>query len=180
MAEETNEEEVKEKKGGLVGKLIIPMVLLLAVGAGLGVYFGIIAPRLAPEEGMEDLPEIEVADIPAQPVPFVLEDNYVNVLREGTNPASTLIFGVTLECNGTATSSIVELYATRFVDIVNSLHDSRTRDELDDMLEFKNSVREQAMQKMNDLLVKIQGEDVQEDIRITDIIHRKCMVQDQV
>jgi flagellar basal body-associated protein FliL len=180
MAEETNEEEVQEKKGGIIGKLIIPAVLVFAVAAGLGVYFLVIAPRLAPDEGVEDDPAEVVADIPRMPAELILEDNYVNVLRDGNNPASTLLFGVTIECNDQATVDFITPFASRFKYIIDSLHDSRTRDELDDMLEFKRSVREQALQKLNALLIQIQGDDVNERYRITNVFHRKCFVTDQI
>jgi flagellar basal body-associated protein FliL len=178
MAEETNEEEIKPKTKGLIGKLIIPMVLLFAVAAGLGVYFLVIAPKLAPEEDPGEGPDVPIADIPANPVGMDFEDGIVNVLRDGSGPASTLLYAVTLECNGQATVDFITPYMSRFKYIIDSLHDSRTRDELDDMLVFKESVREQAMQKLNALLVQIQGEKVNEEYRITNVFHRKCFVND--
>jgi hypothetical protein len=92
-------------------------------------------------------------------------------------PASILVYGVSVECNNAETATLVQTHLARFVDIINKLHDSRTRSELDNTLLMKESIQRQAVQKSNDLLRRLQ-EKPRDDIKITAVLHQKFAVQD--
>ncbi len=185
MAEETNEETENQasKKGGLMGKLIPLAAVLLFLIVGAAVYMFVISPRLAAdpsdEAAAQDM-ESTNSDLPLQPAMVVtLDSNFVNLMRDGDSPAPMLIYGVKLECNDQATLDLVVANQHRFEDMIMKLHDSRTRDELDDILAFKESVQKQALQKANDILKRLQGDNPAENVKITKVLHYQLAVQDQ-
>lgn len=176
--EEEQEEESPQKKGrGVIQLIVVGAVIALAAIGGLATYMFVIAPMLGEDEASEETASVLDDKIPVLPVTIVLEQTPVNVVREGAGPASMLLFGVTLECNDQETANLVQLHRARFVDIIGKLHDSRTRDELDDVLLIKESIQRQALQKCNDLLERLQEEPA-ENIRITAVLHHTFVVQD--
>ncbi|MCH7910358.1 MAG: hypothetical protein IIB38_12160 [Candidatus Hydrogenedentes bacterium] len=182
MSEETNEEQVvapAPTKG--VGQIIRIGVggaaVLLAVLAGLLTFRFVLAPMLEPPE-MAAMEEVE-DPIPLAPVMLMFDTSFVNVIREGDFPASTLVFGVTLECMNQETANLIEYHKPRFIDMIIKLHDSRTRVELDDSLTLKNSIQRQAVQKCNDLLRRLQASP-NPDIKVTAVFHHSFTVQDQL
>jgi flagellar basal body-associated protein FliL len=175
--------EVPQKGGGGgMGRLIMMagVVLVAAIG-GLATYLFVLAPVLkdpAAEHGEAHAEEHGEEDhVPHHAEMIELPTVVVNVIREGDGPAPYLQFGVTLECSDHATAQLVERYKARFVDIINKLHDSRTRKELDDTLLIKESIQRQAMQKTNELLKKLQ-EKPSDDVKITAVLHHTFVVQD--
>lgn len=183
MADEVNEEQEPQEKpskkgsGAIVKYGILALVVAVAGVAGFATFRLVLAPMLgAPEEE-----EIEEARdlIPLNPAMIILQDSFVNVVREGDLPASTLLFGVTLECNNQATADLISAYLPRFVDRINKLHDSRTRTELDDVLILKESIQRQALQKCNDILKRLQSTPDPE-IRVTAVFHHTFAVQDSL
>jgi flagellar basal body-associated protein FliL len=185
MAEETNEEgqEQEPKKGGILGKLIPLMAVLVFLGVGAAVYLFVIAPRLT-DDTTDDAAAEEMenpdGDLPMQPAMVVtLDSNFVNLMRDGDSAAPMLIYGVKLECNDQATMDLVVANQHRFEDMIMKLHDSHTRDELDDILAFKESVQKQALQKANDILKRLQGDNPAENVKITKVLHYQLAVQDQ-
>lgn len=179
MAEEVNEEEPEKKSSGALGKIILVLgVVLVAAIGGLGTYLLVLKPML--EEAAEVLVSEQASGedpIPIAPVMIEFPQTPVNVIREGQAPAATLLFGVTLECENEATAVLVRMHQARFVDMINKLHDSRTRSELDDVLVMKESIQRQALQKSNDILMRLQ--DKPDDIiRVTSVLHHTFVVQD--
>lgn len=169
--EVTNEDE---PSGGMVSTLIVvAIVLALAGGAGFFLYRFAIAPRLAPDSGTAQAAE-DV--IPVMPVNVEFPQKFVNIMRQANEPASTLVFQVTLECNNPATANLINTHKIRFEDMIIKLHDSRTRDELDDVLALKTSIQRQAKQKANDLLLRLGASS---DMQVTEVFHNLFMVQDQ-
>lgn len=184
MAEEEAVEVTETKKsGGKLGLILMVVGLLVAVGGGLVVYFLVIAPRFAADETVVEDPMEPKDVIPQNPVYYSFDAAYVNLMRDGDGPASTLLYKVNFECSDQATHALVHAYKQRFVDMLNKLHDSRTRAEVDDILLFKESVQRQALQKSNDILQQIIPPDVKEKdrsmYRITAVLHDQCMVADQ-
>ncbi len=175
MADEVQRQD-QGGSGGVWARLLLVIgVLLLAAIAGLSTYLFVLSPMLKEPESVE---QADAEDsIPANPVTVEFPASPVNVIREGEMPASTLLFGVTLECNNPETAALVQAHRARFLDIINKLHDSRTRSELDDTLLIKESIQRQALQKCNDLLRRLQ-EQPSEEIRITAVLHHTFVVQD--
>ena len=179
MAEEAKEEGPEPKSGGALGKIILVLgVVLVAAIGGLATYLFILKPMLeeaaevvASERGPDEDP------IPIAPVMIEFPQTPVNVIRDGQSPAATLLFGVTLECENEATAALVRLHQARFVDMINKLHDSRTRSELDDVLLIKESIQRQALQKSNGILMRLQ-EKPADILRITSVLHHTFVVQD--
>ncbi len=171
-----------EKGGGGMGRLLMMagVVLVAAIG-GLATYLFVLAPVLkdpAAEHGEEHAAEHEDEEhVPHHPESIQLPTATVNVMREGDGASPLLQFGVTIECNDAATAHLVEAHKARFIDIINKLHDSRTRKELDDTLLIKESIQRQALQKSNELLKKIQDKP-KDNIRITAVLHYAFVVQD--
>jgi flagellar basal body-associated protein FliL len=180
MPEEKKNEAEPVKSGGGMGRLfLLAGVILVAAIGGLATYLFVLAPMLKdPEAGKEAHAKADTGDlIPHGAVPVDFEKVVVNVVREGTGPASILQFGVTLECSNEETKKLVEAHKARFIDIINKLHDSRTRSELDDTLLIKESIERQALQKTNELLKKLQ-EKPTDEIKITAVLHHAFVVQD--
>ncbi len=179
MAEEAKEEEPEPKSGGALGKIILVLgVVLVAAIGGLATYLFVLKPML--EEAAEVASSQQASDedpIPIAPVAIEFPQTPVNVMREGQAPAATLLFGVTLECENEATAAIVRMHQARFVDMINKLHDSRTRSELDDVFVIKDSIQRQALQKANDILMRVQ-EKPDDIIRIVSVFHHTFVVQD--
>lgn len=182
MSEEANEsQENQEGSGGrspLVSVIVSVIVLALAAGGGFAVYQFVLAPRLAADG--EDTEPAEMASdaIPVNPVNVQFDQRFVNVMRDNDEPAAMLVFQVTLECSDQITANIIDLHRPRFEDMLIKLHDSRTRDELDDVLALKSSIQRQAEQRANDLLDRLLHESAAEH-RVTDVFHNLFMVQDQ-
>lgn len=179
MAEEVNEERPEKESSGAIGKIVLVLgVVLVAAIGGLATYLFVLKPML--EEAAEVAASEQVSNedpIPLMPVEIEFPQTPVNVIRDGQAPAAMLLFGVTLECENEATAELVRRHQARFVDMVNKLHDSRTRAELDDVLLIKESIQRQARQKGNDILRRLQ-EDPDDNIRITDVFHHTFVVND--
>ena len=171
------EEPAPEQSGG-IGKLLLPIgLVLVAAIAGLATYLFVLSPMLA-NAGLDAESKAAPEDlVPLSPVVIEFPDSFVNVIRDGEMPASILMFGVSLECNNEQTAALVNAHRARFVDIINKLHDSRTRSELDDTLLIKESIQRQAQQKANDLLRRLQ-EGPRDDVKITAVLHHKFVVND--
>ena len=176
MADEINKEGAEEESGGGVSKIILVLgVVLVAAIGGLSTYLFVLKPML---DDTEVALQVSSEDaIPVAPVELEFPQTPVNVMREGQAPAATLLFGVTLECNNAETADLVSSHRARFVDMINKLHDSRTRSELDDTLLIKESIQRQALQKANDILTRLQ-ENPSESIRITSVMHHTFVVSD--
>jgi len=180
MPEKKEKAEAEAPKGGGMGRilLLVGVVLVAAIG-GLATYLFVLAPVLKDPEAHAEAKAHDEQSLPEKPVPIDLPNVVVNVMREGDGPAALLSFAVTIECNNQETADIVEAHKARFVDIINKLHDSRTRKELDDTLLIKESIERQAMQKTNELLTKLQKKP-SEEIKITAVLHQNFVVQDPV
>lgn len=178
--EEQQQEEVKEESsgGGIGGIIAIIGVLLVAAIAGVSVYLFVLAPRLDSGDDAVAGEDGDSGYIPAAPAMIEFPTTFVNVLREGEMPSSTLMFGVTLECENLETVALVEIHHARFVDTISKRHDSRTRSELDDVLQIKTSIQRQLLQELNDILERVQ-EEPDEAIAITAVFHHTFAVQDQ-
>ncbi len=179
MGEEVNEEQPEEESSGALGKIVLVLgVVLVAAVGGLATYVFVLKPML--EEAAEVAASEQASDedpIPLAPVAIEFPQTPVNVIREGQSPAATLLFGVTLECENEVTAQLVRMHLPRFVDMINKLHDSRTRDELDDVLLIKESIQRQALQKSNDILMRLQ-EKPNDIIRVVSVFHHTFVVQD--
>ena len=178
MADEKEaSEETPEKKGGKMGLIIGLVAIVIAAVGGFAVYSMVIAPMLAPEEG-EVIVE-EVNPIPTMPVNYPFEVAMVNLMRDGDESAGVLMFEVTFECANETTKTIIDTYKPRYVDMLNKLHSSRTRDEVDDILQFQLSVQRQAKQKANDMLKQMTPPDFDGDPpMVTGVFHVSCMATD--
>lgn len=180
MADETpedNQEGGGAPGGSRLGFLLPLGVILLAVAGGLLVYYFVIAPKFA------DPGEVEVVDDPTDFIPEVpqyyeFEPAYVNLMREGDDAADTLMYAVTFECADTATLTMVETHKARFTDMLNKLHGSRTREEVDDIVAFQESVQRQAKQKANAMLTELDqnSEMAEGPFVVTAVFHTQCMV----
>lgn len=182
MAEEVDEgqepQEPVAKKGGGIAKIAVPVLIVIVAGVGgFATFRFVIAPMLATSDEVHiDEP---ASELPVTPTMVVLESSFVNVIREGDLPASTLLFGVTLECNNQATADLINAYLPRIIDMINKLHDSRTRAELDDVLVLKESIQRQALQKCNDVLKRLQPKP-DPAIKVTAVFHHSFAVQDSM
>lgn len=163
-----------------MGKLIVlAVVLLVAAGGGVATYWFVLAPMLSEDGG--EVVEAAEREIPLHPVYVAFEDRFVNVIMDDPDvPASTLVYGVTFECNNQLTADLINAHLPRFVDMINKLHSSLTRDELDDTLLITESIQRQALQKANDILRKIQGEAGSPEIRVTAVSHQMFAVEDKL
>lgn len=181
MAEEVKEEQQEEtpskSSGAMVKAGIAVGVIVAAVVGGLLFYRLVLGPMLG--SSGEEEGEGEQISIPLNPVMVVFEDTFVNVMRDGDMPAATFLFGVTLECINQETADIIGVHHARFVDMLNKLHDSRTRGELDDVVVLKESIQRQALQKCNDLLRRIEGNPDTDNL-VTAVFHQTFAVQDSV
>lgn len=183
MAEEANKPEgggEEEPKGGKMGLILSLAVMLLAVGGGLAVYFLVIAPKFA--DPVEEVVETDPTDfIPSSPEYVSFEPAFVNLMREGDSAAATLLYAVQFECADLATAQLIEGHKARFTDMLNKLHGSRTRDEVDDIVAFQESVQRQAKQKANDLLKRLaENSDAPDAVYVvTAVLHNQCMVSEQ-
>lgn len=176
MADEPDVPAEQGSEDSIISTLIVvAIVLALAGGGGFFLYRLAIAPRLA-----DDTAAVETAPedvIPVMPVNVEFPQKFVNIMREANEPASTLVFQVTLECNNQETANLINMHKIRFEDMIIKLHDSRTRDELDDVLALKVSIQRQAKQKANDLLQRLGAPPG--EMQVTDVFHNLFMVQDQ-
>jgi len=174
MAEEVNEgqESPKRNLGGIIKIASAGAFVLVAGIAGVLVYKIFLSPILAPSD---DEDAVVVEEIPLEPVHVIFESAFASVRREGDLPASTLVYGLTLECRDQETADLVNLFQPRFADMLNSLHGSKTRSELDDGERLKESIKKQALQKCNDLLRQLGGGD---DLRVTAVLYSNFAVSD--
>lgn len=183
MADEEKEEAPEAKKGSspLIKFAVLGAVILIAAGGGLATWTFALKDMLQPP----DIEDIEVAttpdfDIPMNPVYLEMPDAFVQLLREGDDfPASFFTYTVSLECNNEATVDFIEGRLPRFRDMLNDLHTDRTRAEMEGGLHLKKSIQRQALQKCNDMLRQMQGDNVDEDIRVTAVLHTQWAVSDQ-
>ncbi len=179
---EEKKKEAESPKGGGMGRLLmlVGVVLVAAIG-GLATYLFVLAPMLTDPDAHTEAGahEEDGHAIPHDAVSVDLTSVAVNVVRDGSGPAALLQFGVTLECNNAETAHLVEAHKARFIDIINKLHDSKSRAELDDTLLIKESIQKQALQKTNELLKKLQ-EKPDDEIKITAVLHHTFVVQDPV
>ena len=182
MADKQNKEapEAEPKTGGMMGKIVVlAVILLVAAGGGVATYLLVLAPMLAEDGG--EVVEAAQREIPLNPVYVAFEDRFVNVIMDDpAMPASTLVYGVTFECTNQLTADIINAHLPRFVDMINKLHSSLTREELDDTLLITESIQRQALQKANDILRKIQGEMVNPEVRVTAVSHQMFAVEDKL
>lgn len=176
---ETSEEVEEEvKKGGNLGLIIALAAILIAVGGGLAVYQFVIVPKFAVVD-TGDEPVAPINTIPDQPVNHTFDMATVNLMREGNESAGILLYQISFECTNDATIGFITTYEPRFIDMLNNLHASRTRNEVDDILQFKISVQRQAKQKANDMLQQMMTENYDVDIpMITGVFHVQCMATD--
>lgn len=181
MSEETAEtqEQPSAKGGGGIFKLaMMALIVLVAAGGGFATYQFVLAPMLAPPATEEETEPREY--VPLNPVAMDFQDNYVNVIMEEPGiPASTLVFAVTFECNNQETYDFIDMYMARFTNLVNNLHESTRRSELDDLREFEKGVQRDAMRQANALLQRVQAEP-KDDILVTGVFHRVLMVEDKL
>lgn len=165
----------KPAGGGVVKYLAMVAIVLVAAGGGYLTYAMVLSPMLAPtaEGDQED----EARSIPVNPVPYELPQSYANVIREDAEPSSTLAYKVTIECANPETYALIDKHRARFIDMINKLHDGRTRSELDNTLLIKESIQRQALQKSNQLLKQLQ-ENGSNELQVTSVFHEQFFVQD--
>lgn len=175
MTEEVNEEQESPKRnlGGIIKIASAGAFVLVAGIAGVFVYKLLLAPMLAPPDDAEGA--VSVEEIPLNPVHVVFESSFASVRREGDLPASTLVYSLTLECRNQDTADLVILFKPRFTDMLIGLHESKTRSELDDAIRLKDSIKKQALQKCNDLLRQLSGD----DLKVTAVLYANFAVVDQ-
>lgn len=175
MAEEVKEDQESPKRdlSGIIKIAGAGVFVLLAGIGGMLTYRLVLAPMLTTSEDTEDGTPIEI--IPLYPVHVVFEETFASVRREGDLPASTLVYGITLECWDQDTADLINLFKPRFTDMLNGLHESKTRSELDDASRLKDSIKKQGLQKCNDLLRQLGGD----DLRVTAVLYTNFAVADQ-
>jgi flagellar basal body-associated protein FliL len=181
MADTQKEGQEAAIQPGGAGKYVAgAVVVLLAAIGGLSTYLFALKPMLGSPDSAtlaKSTPKSLPPDIASNPTAVVFEASPVYAVREGKQPASTLLFGMTFECNNAETAALVEKYKHRFQDMLMKLHDSRTRSELDDAVLLKESIQRQALQKANDMLQRLQV-DPNPEIRITNVSYHMFMVSD--
>ena len=180
MAEdnENNAEEEGKKKGGKLGLIIMLVIILIAAGGGFAVYKMFIAPKFADEEMLPE-PEEPKNPIPLMPFNYEFAMSTVNLMRDSDGESGILLYQVSFECNDELTKITVETYKPRFADMINKLHASRTRDEVDDILQFQLSVQRQMKQRANDMLKEMTPEDYEgPPLLVTGVYHISCMATD--
>ncbi len=181
MAEENEkneEEEGGKKKGGKLGLIIMLVAILLAAGGGFAVYKMVIAPKFADEE-MPAEPEEPTNPIPLNPINYEFAMSTVNLMRDSDGESGILLYQVSFECNDDLTQTTVDNYKPRFVNMINKLHASRTRDEVDDILQFQLSVQRQMKQRANDMLKELTPQDYEgPPMMVTGVYHISCMATD--
>lgn len=182
MAEENETAEEGEettKSGGKSGLIIALVAILLAAGIGFAVYMFVLKPKLPDENTMPEEPVKPANTIPQDPKNHTFAMATVNLMREGDESAGILLYQISFECANERTVDFIMTYEPRFIDMVNNLHASRTRDEVDDILQFKLSIQRQIKQKANDMLDQMTPDDDEGDPpMVTGVFHNTCMAND--
>jgi flagellar basal body-associated protein FliL len=182
MADEENENTPEPKKGmsPVIKIALLGVVMLMAAGGGLATWNFVLKGMLEPPEIEEiEPPQMADAEIPLNPVYLELSDRAVQLQRESEDyPASFFSYTVSLECNNQDTHDLINARLPRFEKMILELHMNLTRAELDAGLSLQNSIERQALQKCNDLLRRMQGDNVKEEIRITAVLHTNWTVSD--
>ncbi len=183
MADEENENTPEPKKGmsPIIKIALLGVVMLMAAGGGLATWNFVLKDMLQPPEIEEiEPPQMAESEIPLMPVYLEFSDAAVQLQRESEDyPASFFAYKVQLECNNQDTHDLINARLPRFEAMILELHMNLTRAELDAGLSLKKSIERQALQKCNDLLRRMQGDAVSEDIRVTDVMHTNWTVSDQ-
>lgn len=177
-----DKQEAATDKKGMSPILLIGIVAGTAVLAAALVFVFLIKPLLnpaEPEDSMTNTSSNAEDIIPVDPRYVELPSNFVHVIAGKDMPMPVLVYQIDLECVDAATEALVNKYLSRIVDMVEQLHASRTREELADAVAIKSSIAQQAKQQINDFLRRAQGDVVNEDIRVTSVLYKNFMVQDQ-
>jgi flagellar basal body-associated protein FliL len=179
MADEVSPPEPQPSGGGLLRTAgMIAAIVVLAGLSGLAAYAFVLAPLLRSEITLEAA--ADTIPISAVEVPF--ETTYVNLLMPSEDmPASMLLFAITLSCANQATADIIRLHRARFSDVIMKLHDGRTRSEvMSDPRVLKESIQKQVVQETNQVLRRLQGNQVNEHIRVIDALHTQFYASDSL
>lgn len=182
MADEVKAEEQEKTGSGGGGKLkkilVIAGAVILPVIAAAVVFMFVISPMLnKSNEDKED--EKKEIKIPITVVTVRFDSAFATVLKSDPElPASQLMFTVDLECLNTTTQNLVMAHRPRFTHMINSLHEFRTREELDDRL-VKETIEKQILQKANAILRQLQEEPTDE-IKVTAVFHVQWVVHDSM
>lgn len=173
MAEEQPQVEAQPpKKGGIVKTLII-VVILIVVGSALAVaasWWLISEPAAVVEDNGDKLSPEAVA------IPIGQMEKTLVMPADHLGPASLLIVMLTLEANNQATADLVEKYKPRFLDMIGTVHEGLTREQIDDPM-IKESVRKQIELESNAMLRQMQPV-ASPDIRITGVFYDKWFAYD--
>lgn len=158
MADEPNDGIAEEpKRSTLVRTLImLGVAALLPAIAGIVTYNWVIRPKLAPKPpaAAERMPD-EIAPYPEQMTTVVFDDVHVSVHMEDPDVVSPLlILRVALSCTDPVTAGKVQEKKEYFAAEILSLHQGRTRAELNDPL-VQKSILEQIKQRSNILLKRL-------------------------
>jgi flagellar basal body-associated protein FliL len=186
MAEEQEAPPEEEKKKGGSGMmrtlmLVLAVVMVAAIG-GLLVYKFVILPKFSEEDKPDQTVELPPANLISPTAVTVSFDQGLATVRMPAGsavPASLLSYAVTLECNNQPTADLVGKQMSRFTDMINKQHDSKTRAELDDPM-IKTSIQKQIMLEANTILKQLQPESIDPEIRITAVFHTAFFVNDQL
>lgn len=168
-------------KSPVIKLVILGVMILMAAGVGFATWSLVLKDLVQPP----DLEEVEVAttsdfEIPMYPVYFEMPDAFVQLQREGVDYAASLFtYKVSLECNNQATADFIDMRLPRFQGMIQELHLNLTRAEMDLGLSLQKSIQRQALQKCNDMLRQMQGDAIDEEIRITAVLHTQWAVSDQ-
>lgn len=159
MAEDQKADNAGEKQRSPLLKhlLLLAGALLVPAITGLLIFNMAIKPKLA----KEPMVEAPVDDIPAFPptmTPVDFDEMHISVQSEDPDlVAPLLIMQVTLSCADGPTSAKVLEKKQYFAAEILSLHQGRTRAELNDPL-VQNSILEQIRQRSNILLKQLSPE----------------------
>ena len=89
-------------------------------------------------------------------------------------PMGTLLSEVALECTNQVTHDIILQHSLRFTDMIGELHSNRTEAELRDP-SVKDSLKKQAVQQANQILIDLQGQEVPEN-RVINLYYAKYYI----
>lgn len=156
MAEELNEEAGGEKKSSLMGTIILLVIALLVPALlGLGLYMVVLKPKLTMETTAAATPTDDIPPFPETMQTVVFDETHVTVQTEDPDLAAPLlIMQVALSCADGPTSALIDSKKEYFAAEILSVHQGRTRAELNDPL-VQNSILEQIRQRSNILLKRL-------------------------